>query len=72
LTHQLNAALRAWNLFHKDQQYIVKDGEVIIVDEFTGRLMYGRRYSETSAVRIKRSRRSRSRIISVSTTSSQA
>jgi preprotein translocase subunit SecA len=46
LTHQLNAALKAWNLFHKDQQYIVKDGEIIIVDEFTGRLMYGRRYSE--------------------------
>ncbi|HEX3463445.1 MAG TPA: preprotein translocase subunit SecA, partial [Candidatus Elarobacter sp.] len=46
LTHQLNAALKAWNLFHKDQQYIVKDGEVVIVDEFTGRLMYGRRYSE--------------------------
>ncbi|MDQ2909121.1 MAG: preprotein translocase subunit SecA [Candidatus Eremiobacteraeota bacterium] len=46
LTHQLNAALRAWHLFHKDQQYIVKDGEVIIVDEFTGRLMYGRRYSD--------------------------
>jgi preprotein translocase subunit SecA len=46
LTHQLNAALKAWNLFHKDQQYIVKDGEVVIVDEFTGRLMYGRRYSD--------------------------
>ncbi len=46
LTHQLNAALKAWNLFHHDQQYIVKDGEVIIVDEFTGRLMYGRRYSD--------------------------
>src|SRR5580698_1353303 len=46
LTHQLNAALKAWHLFHKDQQYIVKDGEVVIVDEFTGRLMYGRRYSE--------------------------
>ena len=46
LTHQLNAALKAWNLFHNDQQYIVKDGEVIIVDEFTGRLMYGRRYSD--------------------------
>ncbi|HEX3466862.1 MAG TPA: preprotein translocase subunit SecA [Candidatus Elarobacter sp.] len=46
LTHQLNAALKAWHLFHKDQQYIVKDGEVIIVDEFTGRLMYGRRYSD--------------------------
>ncbi len=46
LTHQLNAALKAWNLYHKDQQYIVKDGEVVIVDEFTGRLMYGRRYSD--------------------------
>ncbi|MEO9169753.1 MAG: preprotein translocase subunit SecA [Candidatus Baltobacteraceae bacterium] len=46
LTHQLNAALKAWNLFHRDQQYIVKDGEVIIVDEFTGRLMHGRRYSD--------------------------
>ena len=46
LTHQLNAALRAHNLFHRDQQYIVKEGEVIIVDEFTGRLMYGRRYSD--------------------------
>src|ERR1700676_3951020 len=46
LTHQLNAALKAWNLFHRDQQYIVKDGEVVIVDEFTGRLMYGRRYSD--------------------------
>jgi preprotein translocase subunit SecA len=46
LAHQLNAALKAWNLFHRDQQYIVKDGEVIIVDEFTGRLMYGRRYSD--------------------------
>ena len=46
LAHQLNAALKAWNLFHRDQQYIVKDGDVIIVDEFTGRLMYGRRYSD--------------------------
>ncbi|MFY9720217.1 MAG: preprotein translocase subunit SecA, partial [Candidatus Cybelea sp.] len=46
LTHQLNAALRAWSLFHLDQQYIVKEGEVIIVDEFTGRLMHGRRYSD--------------------------
>jgi preprotein translocase subunit SecA len=46
LAHQLNAALKAWHLFHRDQQYIVKDGEVIIVDEFTGRLMYGRRYSD--------------------------
>ncbi len=46
LTHQLNAALKAWNLFHRDQQYIVKEGDVVIVDEFTGRLMYGRRYSD--------------------------
>ena len=46
LAHQLNAALKAWNLFHLDQQYIVKEGEVIIVNEFTGRLMYGRRYSD--------------------------
>jgi len=46
LTHQLNAALKAWHIFHRDQQYIVKDGEVIIVDEFTGRLMHGRRYSD--------------------------
>ncbi|HET9096092.1 MAG TPA: preprotein translocase subunit SecA [Candidatus Baltobacteraceae bacterium] len=46
LAHQLNAALKAWNLFHRDQQYIIKDGEVVIVDEFTGRLMYGRRYSD--------------------------
>jgi preprotein translocase subunit SecA len=46
LAHQLNAALKAWHLFHNEQQYIVKDGEVVIVDEFTGRLMYGRRYSD--------------------------
>jgi preprotein translocase subunit SecA len=46
LAHQLNAALKAWNLFHRDQQYIIKEGEVVIVDEFTGRLMYGRRYSD--------------------------
>jgi preprotein translocase subunit SecA len=46
LTHQLNAALKAWHLFHNEQQYIVKDGEVVIVDEYTGRLMYGRRYSD--------------------------
>ncbi len=46
LAHQLNAALKAWNLFHRDQQYMVKDGEVVIVDEFTGRLMEGRRYSD--------------------------
>jgi len=46
LTHQLQAALKAKELFHLDEQYVVKDGEIIIVDEFTGRLMYGRRYSD--------------------------
>ena len=43
-SHQLMAALKA--LMHRDRDYVVKDGEVIIVDEFTGRLMFGRRYSE--------------------------
>lgn len=46
LVHHLNQALRAHSLFRKDVDYIIKDGEVIIVDEFTGRLMFGRRYSE--------------------------
>jgi len=46
LMHTLNAALRAHHLFHKDTDYIVSDGEVIIVDEFTGRTMPGRRWSE--------------------------
>jgi preprotein translocase subunit SecA len=46
LMHHLNAALRAHSLFHRDQQYVVQNGEVIIVDEFTGRLMPGRRWSE--------------------------
>src|SRR5204863_433894 len=46
LVHQLYAALRAHNLFHRDQHYVVQDGEVIIVDEFTGRLMQGRRWSD--------------------------
>ncbi len=46
LIHHLNAALRAHNLFLKDQQYVVQKGEVIIVDEFTGRLMAGRRWSD--------------------------
>ncbi|HEX2826722.1 MAG TPA: preprotein translocase subunit SecA [Burkholderiales bacterium] len=46
LMHHLNAALRAHNLFHKDQQYVVQDNEIVIVDEFTGRLMPGRRWSE--------------------------
>jgi preprotein translocase subunit SecA len=46
LIHHLYAALRAHNLFHKDQHYVVQNGEVIIVDEFTGRLMSGRRWSD--------------------------
>ena len=46
LVHHLYAALRAHHLFHRDQHYVVQDGEVIIVDEFTGRLMQGRRWSD--------------------------
>jgi len=46
LMHHLNAALRAHNLFFRDKQYVVQQGEVIIVDEFTGRLMPGRRWSD--------------------------
>ncbi len=46
LMHHLNAALRAMTLFHKDQHYVVQNGEIIIVDEFTGRLMAGRRWSD--------------------------
>jgi preprotein translocase subunit SecA len=46
LIHHLYAALRAHTLFHKDQHYVVQNGEVIIVDEFTGRLMVGRRWSD--------------------------
>jgi preprotein translocase subunit SecA len=46
LMHHLYAALRAHNLFHRDQHYVVQNGEVVIVDEFTGRLMVGRRWSD--------------------------
>ncbi|THF61888.1 preprotein translocase subunit SecA [Pseudothauera nasutitermitis] len=46
LVHHLYAALRAHALYHKDQHYVVQNGEVVIVDEFTGRLMAGRRWSE--------------------------
>ena len=46
LVHHLYAALRAHHLFHRDQHYVVQDGEVVIVDEFTGRLMTGRRWSD--------------------------
>ncbi len=46
LVHHLLAALRAHHLFHRDQHYVVQEGEVVIVDEFTGRLMTGRRWSD--------------------------
>jgi len=46
LVHHLYAALRAHSLFHLDQHYVVQNGEIVIVDEFTGRLMSGRRWSE--------------------------
>ena len=46
LMHHLYAALRAQSLYHRDQQYVVQDGDVVIVDEFTGRLMPGRRWSD--------------------------
>jgi len=46
LIHHLYAALRAHTLYHKDQQYVVQAGQIVIVDEFTGRLMTGRRWSE--------------------------
>ena len=46
LMHHLMAALRGHNLFHRDQHYVVQDDEVVIVDEFTGRLMVGRRWSD--------------------------
>ena len=46
LMHHLHAALRAHALFHRDQHYVVQNGEVVIVDEFTGRLMAGRRWSD--------------------------
>ena len=46
LSHHINQAIRARGLMKRDIDYVVKDGEVIIVDEFTGRLMYGRRYND--------------------------
>ena len=46
LVHHLNAGLRAHHLFHKDVDYIIKEGEIVIVDEFTGRTLAGRRWSE--------------------------
>ncbi|MDD4601530.1 MAG: preprotein translocase subunit SecA [Negativicutes bacterium] len=46
LSHHFTQALKAKGLMHRDRDYVVKDGEVVIVDEFTGRLMFGRRYSD--------------------------
>src|SRR3954462_5557660 len=46
LVHHVNQALRAHKLFQRDKDYIVKDDKVVIIDEFTGRMMEGRRYSE--------------------------
>ena len=46
LNHLLIASLRAYAMMHRDKEYVVKDGQVVIVDEFTGRLMFGRRYSD--------------------------
>ena len=46
LNHLLGASLRAYAMMHRDVDYVVKDNEVVIVDEFTGRLMFGRRYSD--------------------------
>ena len=46
IAHHINQAIKAHGIMHRDIDYVVKDGEVIIVDEFTGRLMFGRRYNE--------------------------
>ena len=79
LVNHLQQALKAEYMFHRDQQYVVTGGEVKIVDEFTGRIMEGRRYSEGLQKRASRSSRrtrrwppSRCRTTSASTTSSPA
>src|SRR5690606_18469625 len=46
IVHHLNNALKAHKLFQRDKDYIVRNGEIVIIDEFTGRMMPGRRYSE--------------------------
>ncbi len=46
LSHHINQAIRAYGIMHRDVNYVVKDGQVLIVDEFTGRIMIGRRYSD--------------------------
>ena len=85
IVHHVNQALRAHKLFQRDKDYIVSNDEVVIIDEFTGRMMPGRRYSEglhqaleakehvnRSSRRTRRWRRSRSRTTSASTRSSPA
>ena len=84
LLHHVNQALRAHSLFKRDVDYVVKDGEVLIVDEFTGRLMPGRRWTDglhqaveakeivRSKTRTRRSRPSPSRTTSACTRSSRA
>ncbi len=63
LAHHVYAGLRAHALMKRDVDYVVKDGKVIIVDEFTGRLMFGRRYSEGlhQAIEAKEGRQHRAR-----------
>ena len=46
IVHHANQAMRAHKLFNRDQQYIVRDGEIVLIDEFTGRMMKGRRLSD--------------------------
>lgn len=59
LLHHINQALRAHVVMHRDTDYVVQEGEIVIVDQFTGRLMKGRRYSEGlhQAIEAKRRRR---------------
>uniref|UniRef100_A0A7C3WUR4 Protein translocase subunit SecA n=1 Tax=Dictyoglomus turgidum TaxID=513050 RepID=A0A7C3WUR4_9BACT len=73
LAHALLQCLKALNFYHRDRDYIVKDGEVIIVDEFTGRLMFGRRYSDGlhQAIEAKEGVRIREENITLATISIQ-
>ena len=61
LNHLVIQALRARFMMHRDKDYVVKNGEIVIVDEFTGRLMFGRRYSDGSISPSKPRKPSRSR-----------
>ena len=84
VVHHINQALRAHKLFTRDVDYIVKSGKVVIIDEFTGRMMEGRRYSDglhqaleakehvKSSAKTRRSPPSLSRIISAFIPSSPA